>query len=132
MSVRVLNNWPVIKLIAISSLKEIHNIVKELSNNQIQSICEIIVNTFTGNIKISANSKSNLQIYKKNLTYLSDNSHSIENKRKYMLLNKPFLKLIIKSASKHISSLSKNENNRKKSSSALEQIPVSIDESNKK
>ena len=125
MSVRFKNNWAVIKLIAFSKSTTAYNIIKELSNNQIQSICELAINTFYGNIKVSSSNKEKLQVYKKSLVYLSNNLHTIQNKKKYMLKNVLFLQLLIKCVNNHISIIVKdneNEVDRKENCSSMESV----------
>ena len=125
MSRRVLYNWPVIQLLSKDlPTEQVKNLIKELSTNQLLTIVEISVNIFYGNIPLTDSQRSTLQPYKKVLNYLSEESHTLKQKQKYIARNLTSIKEIILIGDTFINSIQNGQDkeNRETSTSTMGEI----------
>jgi hypothetical protein len=78
-----------------------HEILTQLSDNQIKALCEIAVNTFYGVIPISKLHKNRLILYKDLFENLS--KKKVLTKKRALLLEHPeFITLLLKAVQKHL------------------------------
>jgi hypothetical protein len=126
MSRRVLYNWPVISVLSKNiPLTQLKHILKEFSPNQILCLVEITVNIMYGNIPLSEKQREHLKPYSKAINYLSEDSHTLELKHRYILRNIPAIKQIVSTASKYIYSVQNEqyEQSSQESDSSVGEVP---------
>lgn len=71
--------------------------LKNVDNNVIKSIIEIVLNTLRGNHKLTSRTKSELEKYKKELRCISCPKRSLSSKRKVLVQKGGFLPILISS-----------------------------------
>jgi hydroxymethylpyrimidine pyrophosphatase-like HAD family hydrolase len=106
MSRRLLCNWPVNQLLSKDwASDQVKSIIKELTHNQLLAIIEISINILYGNIELTTEQRTLIQPYTRVLNYLSEESHTLKQKQKYLARNILAIKEIVLASDSHITSL---------------------------
>ena len=83
-------------LIKSPSTKQLKDLLRNITNDQLKALCEISVNVLYGNIPLSKKTKEQLKPYKTLLSYLSDNKKSRKRKLLQLHTKLPALQLLLK------------------------------------
>ena len=83
-------------LIKSPSIKQLKDLLRNITDDQLKALCEISVNVLYGNIPLSKKTKERLKPYKTFLSHLSDNKKSRKRKRLQLHTKLPALQLLLK------------------------------------
>ena len=95
-----------------------------MSSNQLLALIEISINILYGNIPLTDSQRGLIQPYTKVLNYLSEESHTLKQKQKYLVRNLSAIKEIVLAAESYLISLqnNKHEQSGEASSSTLGEV----------